>query len=85
MGILDKLLGRADKKDIEPVRQVVCLHVSLVPQWDSVEDMGHEDKATSFVCDACHQSFSPQVASALRRTEADRLNKKLDLEASKDA
>ena len=84
MGILDKLLGRPDKNDAKEVPHVACLHVSLVPHWDSVKDMGDEDKATSFVCDACHQVFSPQVASALRRTEADRLNKKLDLEASKD-
>ena len=85
VGILDKLLGRSGKNDTKAVPQGPCLHVSLVPHWDSVEDMGHEDKATSFICDACHQSFTPQVASALRRTEADRLNKKLDLEASKDA
>jgi hypothetical protein len=79
MGFLNKLLGRRVQNDTKAkaVPTVACPHVSLVPHWDSVEDMGHEERATSFICDACHQAFTPQVAAALRRTETERLNKKL--------
>lgn len=50
-----------------------CLHAALVPRWESVADMGHEERATSFRCDACGSTFTPAEAQALRRTEAERI------------
>ena len=57
--------------------EVVCPHTSLVPHWDSMEDIGHEDRASEYRCDSCHQSFSRQDANVLRATEAERLRSAL--------
>ena len=50
-----------------------CAHGVLTPRWDSVADMGKEDRATAFVCEACHKSFTPEEAQALKATMAERL------------
>jgi hypothetical protein len=39
-----------------------CPHTALVPRWDSIQDMGKEDKATSYFCQGCGRSFSPEEA-----------------------
>ena len=46
--------------------QIECPHAVLVPRWDSIEDMGKEDKATRFMCESCHEEFSPEQAKGLR-------------------
>jgi hypothetical protein len=43
-----------------------CLHKTLTPRWDSAKDMGHEDRATSFSCEGCGETFTPEEAKALR-------------------
>lgn len=73
MKLLDRFLHRAPPAAPPPRASPTCQHVSLVPQWDSVADMGHEDKASGFTCVACGQHFSPQATRVLRETEADRL------------
>ena len=50
-----------------------CPHGVLTPRWDSVEDMGKEDRATEFVCEACHKSFTPEEAEGLKATMTERL------------
>jgi hypothetical protein len=50
-----------------------CPHGVLTPRWDSVEDMGKEERATEFVCEACHKSFTPEEAQALKETMTERL------------
>ena len=54
-----------------------CPHTTLVPRWDSVADMGKEDKVTSYTCDSCHQSFSAAASRLLRETEAARVQHEL--------
>ena len=39
-----------------------CPHVALAPRWDSVEDMGKPDKATSYYCQACNRTLTPDEA-----------------------
>jgi hypothetical protein len=39
--------------------------------------MGKEEKASSFICTACEESFSPEEAAQLRASEADRLRRDL--------
>ena len=85
MGILDKVLGRSKKVEDQPSVQVSCPHTALAPRWDKAEDIGHEDRATSFICDACHQSFTPEEVRTLRRTESERLNTELDLDSAREA
>jgi hypothetical protein len=88
MGLLDKLMGREKKRDVRAglastqARTVQenadCVHTSLVPKWDSVADMGHEDKATSWTCSACGRDFPPEEGQAMRATEADRLRQRME-------
>ena len=85
MGLLDKVRGRSKKAEAKPGVQVVCLHKALAPRWDKAEDIGHEDRATSFICDGCHQRFTREEERALRQTEADRLKSELDLETAREA
>jgi hypothetical protein len=74
MGLLSKLRGRPETTE-QPVALEAppCPHVALLPHWDSLDDMGHEDKAVYFYCDSCGQQFSPDEARALRDTEAERI------------
>ena len=45
-----------------PYQNVVCPHTVLTPRWDSIEDMGKQDRATSFYCQGCDRTFSPDEA-----------------------
>ncbi|MSQ30307.1 MAG: hypothetical protein EXR68_07470 [Dehalococcoidia bacterium] len=63
MTLLDRLLGRHSAPKSTGGRHgdvgltagtAECLHLALAPRWDSAADMGHEDRATSYVCDSCH-------------------------------
>ena len=73
MKVLERLFHRAS-----PVTPAVrasgpCLHVTMVPRWNSVADMGHEEAVSSFTCEACHAGFTAAEGRALRETEAERL------------
>jgi hypothetical protein len=84
MGILDKLFGGGKKKQQQQQQAAVaveappCPHAVLVPRWDSVDDMGKEDKATRYMCEACHQMFSPAEARELREGIAQRMQESLE-------
>ena len=54
-----------------------CEHVLLVPHWDSPENMGIEDKASSYRCNSCDEEFSREEEEILRRTETDRIRRGL--------
>ena len=49
------------------------MYVTLTPRWESVEDMGNEDKATGYTCEACGEHFSAAEGHALQRSQADRV------------
>ena len=68
LGLFGKKKSSAEKIEVPP-----CPHAALVPRWDSVKDMGQEAKATKFLCDACHQEFTPEEARGLRGGVKDRL------------
>jgi len=68
------LFGKKDKdKTQETIETPACPHSALVPRWDSVDDIGHEERATSYFCEACSESFSPEAATALRESMSERL------------
>jgi hypothetical protein len=50
-----------------------CLHVALLARWDNPDDMGHEDRASSWFCQSCSQDFTPAEAAELRETERARI------------
>ena len=76
MGILSKLFGRQPRLEApaaEETQAPECFHGVLVAKWDSAEDLGNEEKATSFTCESCGSSFSPEEARVLRDSMAERL------------
>lgn len=75
MGFLNKMLGRNDSAATveQQPDHLTCPHTTLTPSWDSVADMGSEDKVTSYTCQGCNQQFSREEGQALRRDEAERL------------
>jgi hypothetical protein len=85
MGFLDRLLGRKQKQTVAEAEpsEPVCRHVSLVPHWDSADDIGKSDRVSSFVCEGCQATFSreegerlqAEEAERVRQLEADRLDK----------
>jgi hypothetical protein len=74
MGMLDKLLHRDSTAETEEAETpVACPHGVLLPRWDSAEDMGKEDRISSYRCDSCGESFDPEEASIIRSTTAAKL------------
>jgi hypothetical protein len=77
MGLLDKLFGRTKAAPPPPTPIGPCRHVTLVPTWGSVADMGEEDRVTGYTCQGCQQTFIAAEGRALRQAEAERLPKKI--------
>lgn len=85
MGLLTKLMHREDAPETSAIGESgrtgeggtgetpECVHTILLPRWESVDDMGREEKATGFHCDTCGQDFTPDEAASLRASEGDRL------------
>jgi hypothetical protein len=78
MGLLSKLFGGKGKESVATQIAVgECIHAVLVPRWENVQDMGHEDKITRYMCEACHEEFTPEVAVHLRDTINERMDASL--------
>jgi hypothetical protein len=80
MGLFGKLFG-GKSKDTAKVAEATmgaCPHAVLVPRWESVQDMGREDKISRFMCEACQEEFSPEVAAELRETINERMDAALE-------
>ena len=77
----NRIMRRGDREesapDTEAVPEAPCLHLTLVPRWDSAEDIGHDDRAIGFDCEMCRESFTPDEATQLRATEGERLRSEL--------
>jgi hypothetical protein len=75
-----ELLGQRQRREqpvAPPAEPPPCPHTTLVPSWDSVADMGKEDKVTAYTCEGCQQHFTAEEGRALRATEATRLQQGL--------
>ena len=72
MSWLGKLLGRGGGSQARTIEEVSadCPHVTLSARWDNVHDMGQEEKATSYLCATCGQTFTPEEARAHRESQA---------------
>ncbi len=55
----------------------VCEHITLIPRWNSVASMGHDDEVSSFRCDACGADFTTEEGARLRATEAARIQQRI--------
>jgi hypothetical protein len=80
MGLLSKLFGGKKEESATEAIAVECPHSVLVPRWDSVQDMGIEEKATRFLCESCKEEFDPAAAAELRSTLVQRIAR-IDSEA----
>ncbi len=56
------------------VAEGTCAHVAITPRWDNIDDMGHEDRASSWVCDSCHATLTPAEAADARADIGHRLH-----------
>jgi hypothetical protein len=57
--VAEELVARVGRREATPA-PAGCPHTVLLPRWDDVADMGHEDRATSFVCEGCGEEFTPR-------------------------
>ncbi len=73
-----ELLGQRQQREAHATAEVpTCPHTTLTARWESVADMGKEDKATGYTCQGCNQQFTPAEGRSLRQTEADRVQRDL--------
>jgi hypothetical protein len=63
MSILSNLTRKKPRQELENA-QTDCPHWELAPRWNSVADMGHMEKVTSYTCTSCAKAFSPEEARA---------------------
>jgi hypothetical protein len=66
---------REEVKD--PAEEAVCEHITLIPRWDSVEDMGNEELATHYICESCGVTLSASEAAEVRMTQRERIQSKV--------
>ncbi len=86
MGLLSKLMGKPETDEREEEQtSVTCPHLALVPRWDSADDIGHEERATSFHCEACGSDFSSAEMRSLRSSEGERLREAMPAEGEEEA
>ena len=65
-----KLFGRKEEppqQQAAAISQTECPHVVLAPRWDSVQDIGHEDRAVGYRCIECGASLTREAAAEARR------------------
>jgi hypothetical protein len=75
MSLLRRLTGKdrqsgaeaREKQGTEAPEPPPCPHTALVPRWDSIEDMGKEEKATSYFCQGCERTFTVEEAQQYLR------------------
>lgn len=74
MSFISNLFGNKKAAAAAQAAEAVeCPHMALGQRWDSAADIGHEDRATRFVCGACHSVFSPADAERVRKEAAQHL------------
>ena len=64
MGLLGKLLKKPVEQ--ETLTASTCSHRILLARWDSVEDMGHEERITGYKCEGCGELFTADAGRQLR-------------------
>ncbi len=75
MGLKAKLFGKSESNTtgLDATDNHTCPHTTMTPRWDSVDDIGKQDRATGFRCEGCGQMFNPEETIMLRAGEAERL------------
>jgi hypothetical protein len=73
MGALDRLFGRQKEQQPPDEPDQECTHGVLVPHWDSVDDIGKDDRVMWYRCQSCYAMFSREEGERLMAEAADRL------------
>ena len=76
MKVLDKILRRhpAEEAEEATAAEAGCVHAVLAPKWERVADMGNEENVSSFLCETCNESFTPEEGHRLQETLAERVH-----------
>jgi hypothetical protein len=64
MGLFNKLFGRDKSTSVHEA--LPCPHTAIVPRWANAEDMGKADRITTYYCQACGETFTPEALKAAR-------------------
>jgi hypothetical protein len=70
---LTKRFGRTAATPPLPPAAELCPHTTLVPKWESLAEMGQDDKASGYTCQGCQRTFTAAEGRDLLRTEGERL------------
>jgi hypothetical protein len=74
MGLLQKVFGRNKEEEHDEIEEPrECTHATLVARWDDPDDIGKEEKATSWQCSSCNESFTPEERREIEAAEAERV------------
>jgi hypothetical protein len=60
--MLSKLFGKKKEAAIEAPP---CPHIALVPRWENPEDMGKQDRVSSYTCSACGTTLTADEGRAI--------------------
>lgn len=72
MGLRDLFGGRKSAASVvERPSAAGCVHGVRIPHWDSASDMGHDERASYFVCESCGSRFTPEESAAIHVPAAD--------------
>jgi hypothetical protein len=73
MSMFKKLFGKSEEKLAAEQTPVACPHTVLLPRWDTIDDMGKQDRISGYTCQACGEAFTAAEGQALQLKEGDRL------------
>ena len=66
MKLLDRLFGKTIQ-NAHQADQATCLHPTLAPMWESVEEMGERDRISRYRCAECQALLSGDQGRVLLR------------------
>jgi hypothetical protein len=84
MGFLDRLFGRkgtSTEVDMSQIKED-CPHSTLGPHWDRAEDFGKHEAISSYVCEGCGISFTPEEAARVSSSIADSVRERVEVDES---
>jgi len=67
MSLLNKFRSRPHE-GAAVAEKPACLHTTLTPRWDELDDIGHDDRITEYVCESCGTAITPVAAAKLHVT-----------------
>lgn len=86
MGLFPKLVNRklvngnpmnraAREQSSRHEEDACCNHGALAPHWNDAREIGHEQRASSYLCENCGEAFTPIEAYALHVRAINRLRR----------